>query len=368
MNISIQKELLEKNLSLITSIVEKRQTLPILSHVMITLKKGKMTLVGSDLQTELTTQIHDVTGADCQTSVSARKLYDICKSLPNESQLEMAIEKNQLTVISGKSKFILKTLNCDEYPYLEQTSWNHEFTLEYKQLKQLLVATAFSMAQQDVRYYLNGLLLEIEQNMISSVATDGHRLAVTSLKFLHSEIPSVQVIIPKKAVYEISKFIHEQEIIDVHLKINNHHISISSGDITFITKLIDGKFPDYRKVIPANLNKSVTVDRKRFIDILNRVAILSNKQFPGVTLTFENSVLKMGAHNAEQEKAYDEMPINYNDESHTIGFNVHYLLDVLKSCTEQEMEIRFFDNTTSCVLKAVESEENTTFIIMPMRI
>ena len=227
MNINIKKETLENPLSQIIGVVEKRQTLPILGNVFISFNEGELTLVGSDLETEITTRMSDISGTNGRTTVSARKLYDICRSLANESMLNMEVEQdNKMVVKAGKSRFTLQTLSADDYPRLEETQWKNEFFLSQKELYSLLTKTSFSMAQQDVRYFLNGLLLEIHDDHIVSVATDGHRLAKTKIDVSSLGVDSVQSIIPRKAVLEIGKFLdsNSEDQVKVRIRIKAYQV------------------------------------------------------------------------------------------------------------------------------------------------
>jgi len=282
--------------------------------------------------------VEGVEGSDCKTTVSARKLYDICRSLPNESQLSLIIEQdNKMIVKAGKSRFTLQILGADNYPRLEETHWKHEFSLSQNQLNNLLTHTSFSMAQQDVRYFLNGLLIEIHDNYILSVATDGHRLAKTQVMIDPLGIDQVQSIIPRKA------------------------------NFIFISKLIDGRFPDYEKVIPANLDKHIIINRENLINILSRAAILSNEKFRGVSLSVDNNILQVRSHNPDQEHAKDEMEVSYSGEAIEIGFNVNYLLEALKACHSENIDLGLLDPNTSCTFHAQESAD-TLYLIMPMRL
>ncbi len=368
MNINIQKETLEKPLSQVIGVVEKRQTLPILGNVYIELNQGILTLVGSDLETEITTQVENVSGQDGKTTVSARKLFDICRSLKNEALLTLSTEAdNKMTVSAGKSRFTLQTLSADDYPRLEETHWKHEFSLQQKQLNSLLTKTSFSMAQQDVRYFLNGLLLEIHNTHILSVATDGHRLAKTQVQVDATGVDFVQSIVPRKAVLEIGKFLDGASEELVELKLNASHISIKSGNFMFISKLIDGRFPDYEKVIPANLDKHIIINRENLIEILSRAAILSNEKFRGVSLALDNNVLQVRSHNPDQEHAKDEMEVEYAHSAIEIGFNVSYLLEALRACDSENIDLGLLDPNTSCTFHAQESND-TLYLIMPMRL
>jgi len=368
MNINIQKETLEQPLSQIIGVVEKRQTLPILGNVYLELNNGQLTLIGSDLETEITTRVHNIEGVEGKTTVSARKLFDICRSLPKESQLSLIVEDNSKMVVkAGKSRFTLQTLSAIDYPRLEETQWKNEFTLTQNQLNNLLTKTSFSMAQQDVRYFLNGLLIEIKNNQILSVATDGHRLAKTLINTDPLGIDLVQSIVPRKAVLEISKFLDANSDEEVVIKLNSSHILIQSGDFIFISKLIDGRFPDYEKVIPANLDKNIIINRANLIEILSRAAILSNEKFRGVSLSVDQNILTVQSHNPDQEHAKDEMAIEYVGEAIEIGFNVNYLLEALKACNSDEINLGLLDPNTSCTFHAAESSD-TLYLIMPMRL
>ncbi|MFT5572853.1 MAG: DNA polymerase-3 subunit beta [Cryomorphaceae bacterium] len=368
MNINIQKETLEQPLSQIIGVVEKRQTLPILGNVYLELKDNRLTLIGSDLETEITTRVDNVGGEDGKTTVSARKLFDICRSLPSESQLSLILEEDKKMVVkAGKSRFSLQTLSAIDYPRLEETQWKQEFSLSQKQLNSLLTRTSFSMAQQDVRYFLNGLLIEIHDDHILSVATDGHRLAKTQISVESLGIDLVQSIVPRKAVLEIGKFLdaNSEELVEV--KLNSSHILIQSGSFTFISKLIDGRFPDYEKVIPANLDKHIIINRSKLIEILTRAAILSNEKFRGVSLGVDQNILTVQSHNPDQEHAKDEMEVEYGEEAIEIGFNVNYLLEALKICDSEDIDLGLLDPNTSCTFHGADSSD-TLYLIMPMRL
>lgn len=368
MNINLSKEQLETPLSQVIGVVEKRQTLPILGNVFLSLENGTLTLVGSDLETEITTRISNVSGSDGKITVSARKLFDICRSLPNDAVLDLTLEENnKMNVSAGKSRFTLQTLSASDYPRLEETEWKHEFYVEEHALHGLLTRTSFSMAQQDVRYFLNGLLLELNQNEMVTVATDGHRLAKTRLPYTDLGIETMQCIIPRKAVLEMSKFLSNESEAQVMVKLNAGHIFVESGDFTFISKLIDGRFPDYEKVIPSNLDKHVLIDRANLIDILSRAAILSNEKFRGVSLKLADNVLKVSSHNPDQEHANDEMSIDYSAAEIEIGFNVNYLLEALKACDSEMINLGLLDPNTSCTFHA-EEDSDTLYLIMPMRL
>ena len=268
---------------------------------------------------------------------------------------------------AGKSRFTLQAFPASDYPRLEETDWRQEFSIKESVLHGLLHRTAFSMAQQDVRYFLNGLLIELRASQIISVATDGHRLAKTDVSFDGLNADSVQSIVPRKAVLEMIKFLDANSDDAIAIKFNPAHIFVESGNFVFISKLIDGRFPDYEKVIPANLDKRVMINRANLIDILSRAAILSNEKFRGVSLLLQDNVLKVSSHNPDQEHANDEMPIAYTDEPIEIGFNVNYLLEALKACDSEEINLGLLDANTSCTFHA-DNDPDTLYLIMPMRL
>lgn len=367
MNIQIEQERLIKALSQIIGVVEKRQTLPILGNVYLKLSAGELVLIGSDLETEITTRVSNVNGTDGEITVSARKLFDIARALASDAMISLDVEENKMVVKAGKSRFSLQTLAAQDYPILDASNWNQEFSITQKELNTLLSKTSFSMAQQDVRYFLNGMLLEIKPQVISTVATDGHRLAKSELSNPDINIDLLQCIIPRKAVLEIAKFLDAESDNPVQIKLNAGHVSVQTDNFVFVSKLIDGRFPDYEKVIPQNLTKHITLDRSSMIDVLSRAAILSNEKFRGVSLLLENNSLKVSSNNPDQEHASDEMEVAYADEQIEVAFNVNYLLEALKACESEQVILSLQDSKTSCTFQETEAKE-TLYLIMPMRL
>jgi len=367
MKIQINKNTFLPSLSRVISVIEKRQTLPILGNVYINSQNGTLTLVGSDLETEITTVIENVMADDGEITVSARKIFDICRALPDDSLVNLDCLDNKMDITSGKSKFNLQTLSAKEYPRLEGSNWDIELQISQQKLYDLLNSTAFAMAQQDVRYFLNGLLLEIDFNSINAVATDGHRLAKNTFNIGTSVEELRQSIIPRKAVAEIIKFLSPDNDDLIDIKINKSHFSLSTNNYHFISKLIDGRYPEYQKVIPNNLDKMITLDKNHFIEILTRTAILSNEKFRGISITIKPGVLEVSSRNPDHEQAKDEMIIDYSGEEVEIGFNVNYLLDATKQCTSESIEFHFKDPSTSGIVKE-SGESQKLFLIMPMRI
>jgi len=367
MNIQISKEKLLPALTHVCGIVEKRQTLPILSNVYIKTENNLLTLVGSDLETEITTTINNIIAVDGKTTVSARKLFDICRSLKDESMINISIEENKMLINSGRSKFSLQTLSADEYPLLDTSDNEINFAISQSEFSSLLNSTSYAMAQQDVRYFLNGLLLEVGQQLIKVVSTDGHRLAKNQVSHqdLNGEIK--QSIIPRKAVQEISKFLNSDSDDLIQIGINNSHISVNSNDYQFISKLIDGRYPEYQKVIPNNLDKNILLDKVLFSEILTRTAILSNEKFRGISIKIAAGSLTVTSRNPDHEEASDEMNIEYNGETVEIGFNVNYLLDAVRGCHTDTVHFEFKDSSSSGIVKESSTTEKIA-LIMPMRI
>ena len=327
MNIQINKETLLPALTKVCGVVEKRQTLPILGNVLLKSEGNKLTLIGSDLETEITTSVELSNSTDGELTVSARKLFDICRSLKEESLISISIDENKMILTSGKSKFSLQTLPAKEYPRLDTIQNDFNFSISQKDLFSLLTSTAYAMAQQDVRYFLNGLLIETGEGRLRVVSTDGHRLAKNEIPLAAASHPVKQSIVPRKAIQEILKFLSADSDEQLQIGLNNSHLSIQTDNYQFISKLIDGRYPEYQKVIPNNLDKVVILDKQSFSEILTRTAILSNEKFRGISVNFSDKTLVVTSRNPDHEEANDEMTIDYAGESVEIGFNVNYLLD-----------------------------------------
>ena len=369
MNIIIQREKLLKPLSLIAGVVEKRQTLPILANVYFQFKSGFLTIIGTDLEIEITDKLENVDGkSDGECTVTARKILDICKALPADAMIEMSVKADKLLLRSGKSRFSLQTLAAKDFPKLETENWINEFNIGQKGFKRLLEKTSFSMANQDVRYYLNGLMLETSQNKLKAVATDGHRLAKSEIAIENELIEQKQFIVPRKAIVELNRLLDaDDQNQKAVVKFNNNHICVSFENIVFISKLIDGRFPDYNEVMAPNLDILLEVNRNQLLDILSRVSILTNETFRGVRVALNKDNLVVTSHNPEQEESVDEMPIDYSGDEMEIGFNVMYLIDSLRAISSENVEFRLKDPGSSCTLNATD-DQNTQYLVMPMRI
>lgn len=352
-------------LSQIAGVVERRQTLPILGNVYIRLDDNSLTLIGTDLETEVTAKIDGVDGESGECTVGARKLYDICRSVPEDTDIEVSTKDEKTFVRSRKSRFTLQSLPAAEFPRLEADEWDAQFEIPQEDLKTLLEKTAFAMAQQDVRYYLNGCLLECTPDVVRTVATDGHRLAKSEIAVKTGVEEVSQSIVPRKAVLELMRFLQEDQ--PAQVQINPNHARVNGSGWVFTTKLIDGRFPDYEKVVPDSLATHLIVDRMTIHDVLSRIAILTNEKFRGVRINLKPGVMTVSANNPEQEEAVDELPVEYEGQEVEIGFNVGYLIDALKAIENEEVDIGLEDPNSSCTLHP-PGDISTLYLVMPMRL
>lgn len=352
-------------MSQIAGVVERRQTLPILGNVYMRLDDSALTLIGTDLETEITARIDGVDGEPGECTVGARKLYDICRSVPEDTDIEISTKDEKTFVRSRKSRFTLQSLPASEFPRLEAEDWDTEFEIGQDQLKSLLEKTAFAMAQQDVRYYLNGCLLECDEDTVRAVATDGHRLAKSEIRLKTKAKETSQSILPRKAVIELTRFLQEDQ--PARVQINPNHARVNGSGWVFTTKLIDGRFPDYQKVIPDSLATHLVVERSTIQDVLSRIAILTNEKFRGVRINLKPGVMTVSANNPEQEEAVDELPVDYEGDEVEIGFNVGYLIDALKAIDNDKVDIGLEDPNSSCTLHEPD-DASTLYLVMPMRL
>lgn len=369
MHFEISREALIKPLQLVTGVVERRQTLPVLSNVLLALDQGQLSLTGTDLEVELVGRVGVEVGAENgEITVPARKLMDICKSLPDGATLKFELDENKAVIRCGRSRFSLSTLPAADFPSVEESAGTLEFSVPQQQLKAMLDSTSFAMAQQDVRYYLNGLLFEVSTNYLRVVATDGHRLA------MHTEGMAVtvaaegknQVIVPRKGILELSRLLSEGEE-TVNLVIGTNHIRVRTQNFTFTSKLVDGKFPDYDRVLPKGGDKVLTAVRQDLRQALNRTAILSNEKFRGVRLMLANDELRIVANNPEQEEAEEIINVEYRGASLEIGFNVSYLIDVLTVLDTESVKMVLSDSNSSVLLQETE-DSPALYVVMPMRL
>lgn len=370
MKFSIARDALVKPLNLVAGVVERRQTLPILSNVLLALEDKTLSLTGTDLEVEMVGRVElDAAGVDGEVTVPARKLVDICKSLPEGSTIEFSLEAGKATVKAGRSRFTLSTLPAADFPSVEGGAGSVALSLGQSLVKQLIDGTAFAMAQQDVRYYLNGLYLEILGGRLRVVATDGHRLALATAPAL-VEAADTGVIIPRKGVLELSRLLDGEAPLE--LMIGTNHIRAVNEQFTFTSKLVDGKFPDYERVIPKNADKSVMGERAELKQAFTRTAILSNEKYRGVRLKLSENNLDITANNPEQEQAEEVVAVQYTGSELEIGFNVSYLLDVLSVLEQSQVRLLLSDEASSALLENAEgpseNEPERLYVVMPMRL
>lgn len=365
MKFSLSREALLKPLQLVVGVVERRQTLPILSNVLLSLDQSRLSMTGTDLEVEIV-GVTDIGsgGEDGDVTVSARKLVDICRSLPEEAQIDFSSGDGKATLKSGRSKFTLATLPANEFPSVDEGEKTVEFLVPGSALKALIEATSFAMAQQDVRYYLNGMLWELNNNKLRAVATDGHRMAMCDGVCEVTVSEPVTSILPRKGIIELSRLLDEDE---VKVAMGSNHIRVTGGDYCFTSKLVDGAYPDYDRVLPKGGDKIVVADRAELKQAFGRAAILSNEKYRGVRILLSEGSIKMVANNPEQEEAEEEVTVTYSGEDLEIGFNVSYLLDVLNVITGSKVRITL-SNSNSSALVEDAADGSAVYVVMPMRL
>lgn len=367
MKFTVSRDSLLKPLNLVAGVVERRQTLPILSNVLLSVEGQNLSLTGTDLEVELIGQVPLSAPADGgDITVPARKLADICKSLPDGSEIEFSFEEERVALRSGRSRFSLSTLPASDFPNVEEGPGAMEFTLQQADLRRLIESTAFSMAQQDVRYYLNGMLFELAQTHLRAVATDGHRLAMCTLEQAFDTDQTLQVILPRKGVLELQRLLQEDEE-TVSMVLGSNHLRASTSTFTFTSKLVDGKFPDYDRVVPRNATRAVLASRGELKDALSRAAILSNEKYRGVRLLLTEGSLQILANNPEQEEAEETVTVDYQGDGLEIGFNVSYLVDVLNALGSSQVKVGLGDPSSSALLEEPDGGD-ALYVVMPMRL
>lgn len=364
MEIEIQRQALLRPLGLITNVVERRHAMPILTNVLIQTKNNGITLTATDLEVELRTQVEGASGGNGEFTVPARKLFDICRALPADATIKLRSDKNKVVVRSGTSRYSLTSSLASDFPSLDGGDWSSRVSLPQSAFKQLLESTAFCMAQQDVRYYLNGLLLEFGNNTLRAIATDGHRLAMGQIE--GTIAIERQAIVPRKGVVEINRLLEPTDQA-CELAFSTNHIQITAGNVVFTSKLIDGRFPDYTKVIPKAQARLIRIGREHLRNTLARASILSNEKYRGVRLALEKNKLRITAHNPEHEEAEEELDIEYSGDSVEIGFNVGYLIDAISALSGDDVEIGLGDADSSATLGA-PGNPGSIYVVMPMRL
>jgi DNA polymerase-3 subunit beta len=367
MDITVQREALLKPLQAVSGVVEKKQTLPILSNVLLTVKDGRLLLTGTDLEIELVgfVQLESLT-SEGATTVSARKLFDICRTLPDGITLRLSIEKNYLVVRAGESCFMLNTLPAQEFPSLEDSEYPAQFTIRQSQLKNLLTQTYFAMGQQDVRHYLNGTYIDIGQSAIKCVAADGHRLALSTMQDERIGSVEARVILPRKSVLELIRLLGSDGDNDVTILIGDSRFRIVTNDYIFTSKLINAQYPDYNRLIPRGTTTAVG-DREAIKQALTRASILSNEKFRGVRFQLETNKLRITANNSDQEQAEEAVSLDYDGNKIEIGFNVAYLLDVVSAIAAKSIRCVFTSPNDGVLIESADSD-HSLYVVMPMRL
>lgn len=365
--IKTQRDNILMPLQSVCGIVEKRHTLPILSNVLIEKSGDQLTLLATDIEIQIRTHTAGAAGMEKSAiTVGARKLQDILRSLPDSAEVSLELTDKRMQVRAGKSRFNLQTLPAEDYPRMAQTD-NEQVRLQLtqKQFKRLIGLVQYAMAQQDIRYYLNGLLLVVTGNELRVVSTDGHRLAYASEHLSESQTRT-EVILPRKTIIELSRLLADNDDA-LEVRLSPNQAVFRFGDIELVSKLIDGKFPDYERVIPQNHNKVITISRTTLLQSLHRAAILTNEKFRGVRVVLAPGSLKIISSNADQEEAQEELEIAYDAEALDIGFNVTYLLDVLNNVSSEHVEIRLADANSSALI-TLPGNDSFKYVVMPMRI
>ncbi len=367
MKFSVSREIILKPLQLVAGVVERRQTLPVLANVLIVLEGNQLSLTGTDLEVEIVGRVQlENAGSDGEITVPAKKLVDICRALPDDSKIDFSLDDQKVTVKSGRSRFTLSTLAASEFPSVEQGANDFSFNCEQKEVKRLIERTSFAMAQQDVRYYLNGMLWEVRPQALRVVSTDGHRLAMCTRPVNVDVSEVVQAILPRKGVIELSRLLNDSDE-TVELTLGPSHIRATTAEFTFTSKLVDGKFPDYERVLPKGGDKIVIGDRAELKQAFARTAILSNEKYRGVRLLLETGQLTLVANNPEQEEAEEQVAVDYAGDSMEVGFNVSYLQDVTNVLSSENIKITLSDSNSSALLEEPESSDSA-YVVMPMRL
>jgi len=365
MKFVVNREALLRPLQQVTGVVERRQTLPILSNVLLQVSTDTLAITGTDLEVELVSRIALEDATVGEVTVPARKLMDICRELPDKAVIEMEMINQRLSIRSGRFKSTLSTLPASDFPSVDKSASELSLSIDSKSLKGLIDKTSFAMAQQDVRYFLNGMLLEIGGGVMRTVATDGHRLAMSYMD-IETSNDSNQVIVPRKGVLELQRLLGEVSG-DVSLNVGSNHLCIESTEYLMTTKLVDGRFPDYDRVIPKNGDKVVLADRVELRQALNRTAILSNEKFRGIRVNLASGVLQLSANNPEQEEAEESVNVEYEGDALEVGFNVVYLQDVLGVLQSEKVRITLHDGNSSALLEEPEAEDSI-YVVMPMKL
>jgi DNA polymerase-3 subunit beta len=365
MKLTAEREKLLAPLQAVIGVVERRQTMPVLANVLLGVADGKLSIAATDLEVELVAATEVTVQQPGDITVPGRKFLDILRALPEKSSVSMSTEGEKVVIRAARSRFTLSTLPAAEFPVIDDINALQTVQIPRKELARLLEKTHFSMAQQDVRYYLNGMLLEIDGAMLRAVATDGHRLALCEAALETKAKTSQQVIVPRKGVLELQRVLNDEGTAAV--AIGTNHVRAQIGDVRFTSKLIDGRFPEYSRVIPAAPSAAIRADRDVLRQALQRTAILSNEKYRGIRINVRNNAITVQAHNPEQEEAEEEIEVSYSGDELEVGFNVNYLLDALSAIDGQEVELGLTDSNSSCLIRS-PGNSTARYVVMPMRL
>ncbi|MEM6638499.1 MAG: DNA polymerase III subunit beta [Pseudomonadota bacterium] len=366
MKFRVSRENLLTPLQAIVGVVERRQTMPILANFLLVAEGESLTVTATDLEVELMATGGAEILEEGTVTVPGRKFLDICRALPEGTPVTVTLKGDRVTVTAARSRFTLSTLPADEFPTVDNIGAQQTLTLPQSELKRLLEKTQFAMANQDVRYYLNGLLLEVGNKRIRSVATDGHRLALCDVELEHGGNAQQQVIIPRKGVLELYRMLSDDGP-DIRMSIGSNHARVEIASLRFTSKLVDGRFPEYERVIPKSQNEGLKAERDALRKALQRTAILSNEKYRGIRLELKDTTLLIQAHNPEQEEAEEQLEVEYVGSGVEIGFNVNYLLDALGALEHDQVEMQVTDANSSCIIRD-PGETRCTYVVMPMRL
>jgi len=367
MQFTVSQETIVRPLQLVCSIVERRVTLPILSTILLKAHGSQLTMTSTDMELEMIATLPVAVEQEGKTTVSARKFLDICRALPSNATISFQAKDNKALVKAGKSRFSLSTLPSEDFPDSEGANYIDEISLPQSALKSLLDETSFAMASQDVRYYLNGLLLEREDAALRAIATDGHRLALGSLTTSNTAKEKTNVIVPRKAILELGRLLNDSEE-SVTVAFSNQQIKIELPDLHFTSKLIDGQFPNYQRVIPVGGDKEVIAERDMLKQALSRAAILSSDKHRSVRINLETNLFKATVVNQEQESAEEEISVDYTSSPLEIAFNNAYLLDLLNAMPDQKVKMTFSDDNSSVLITPFDEKLDRQYVVMPMRL
>ncbi len=365
MKFQADRETLLKPIQAVVGVVERRQTMPILANMLLIADDKGLSVTATDLEVELVATAALKVEQPGEITVPGRKFADILRAVPDGAKVTVSLDKGRVMIRAGRSRFTLSTLAAGEFPSVDDIQSKQQIKISAAALGDLVERTHFAMAQQDVRYYLNGLLLELRKDGMRAVATDGHRLALCENKDV-KVTDGLQVIVPRKGVLELQRLIGGVDG-ELAVSFGSNHLRVGVGDARLTTKLIDGRFPDYERVLPKGGDKVVTADRLSLRESLQRASILSNEKYRGVRLQLAENLLRVQAHNPEQEEAEDEVEVEYSGDALEIGFNVNYLLDALGAITTESVEVLLSDGNSSCLIRE-PGNDRCKYVVMPMRL